>query len=146
MAERTEPSPIITYFIQEIEPFLDKDAKERLATYDAAVAKTTHHGDFRRAWHCADWAIAQAERSSSSKMNHVVKGLKEKHQLWKDTIFGAEFGAMVKDRVGPGQDAEVQWVDDAVAVAREQATAGGWESVKWEDLLKEMLAVAPPKG
>ncbi len=145
MAKSPEPSPIITYFIQEIEPFLGKDAKARLATYDDAVAQTTHHGDFRRAWHCADWAIAQAELSSNSRMDHLVAGLKEKHQLWKDTIFGAEFG-MIPDGVGPGQDAEIQWVDDAVGIAKEQATSDGWDEVKWEDLLKEMLAVAPPEG
>jgi hypothetical protein len=145
MAKPAEPSPIITYFTGEIEPFLGKEAKARLATYNDAIAKTTHHGDFRRAWHCADWAIAQAERSSNSRMDHLVKGLKEKHQLSKDTIFGAEFG-MIRDGIGPGQDAEIQWVDDAVAVAREQATSDGWDAVKWEDLLKEMLAVAPPEG
>jgi len=145
MARPAEPSPIISYFIEQIEPFLGKDAQERLAAYDDAVAKTTHHGDFRRAWHCADWAIAQAEQSSNSRMDHLVKGLREKHQLWKDTIFGAEFG-MIPDGIGPGQDAEIQWVDDAVAVAREQATSDGWEAVKWEDLLKEMLAVAPSEG
>ena len=78
-------------------------------------------------------------------MDHLVKGLKEKHQLWKDTIFGAEFG-MIPDGIGPGQDVEIQWVDDAVALAKEQATSDGWGAVKWEDLLKEMLAVAPPEG
>lgn len=145
MARPAEPSPIISYFIDQIEPFLGKDAQERLATYDDAVARTTHHGDFRRAWHCADWAIAQAEQSSNSRMDHLVKGLREKHQLWKDTIFGAEFG-MIPDGIGPGQDAEIQWVDDAVAVAKEQATSDGWGAVKWEDLLKEMLAVAPSEG
>jgi hypothetical protein len=145
MAEHVEPSPIITYFTGEIEPFLGEEAKARLATYGDAIAETTHHGDFRRAWHCADWAIAQAERSSNSGMDHLVRGLKEKHQLWKDTIFGAEFG-VIPDGVGPGQDAEIQWVDDAVAVAREEATSAGWDAVAWEDLLKEMLAVAPPQG
>ena len=145
MAKRADPSPIITYFTGEIEPLLGKEAKARLATYDDAIAKTTHHGDFRRAWHCADWAITQAERSSNSRMSRLAEGLEERHQLWKDTIFGAEFG-MIPDGIGPGQDVEIQWVDDAVAVAREQATSDGWDSVKWEDLLKEMLAVAPPEG
>jgi hypothetical protein len=77
-------------------------------------------------------------------MDRIVEGLKEKHQLWKDTIFGAEFG-MTPDGIGPGQDAEIRWVDDAVAVAKEQATSEGWEVVQWADLLKEMLAVAPPE-
>jgi len=145
MADLKEPSPIIAYFVQEMEPCLPAADKQRLASYDDAVAKTTHHGDFRRAWHCADWAISIAERSSDSHMRHLVEGIKEKHQLWKDTIFGAEFGAIPGDGVGPGQDAEIQWVDDAVAVAKAEAERTEWKSVPWEDLLKEMLAVPSAK-
>jgi hypothetical protein len=50
------------------------------------------------------------------------------------------------DGVGPGQDAEIQWVDDAVTVAKAEAERSGWESVPWEELLNEMLAVAVPKS
>jgi hypothetical protein len=145
MSESESPSPIITYFVQEIEPSLPENEKAKLAAYEGQVTLTTHHGDFRRAWHAADWAIRLAEASSGSRHSHLVKGLKETHLLWKDTIFGAEFGVKVVDKVGPGQDAEIQWVDDAVTVAKDEADRSGWESVPWEDLLKEMLAVAPPK-
>jgi hypothetical protein len=146
MADPNEPSPIIAYFVQEMEPSLPGPAKAKLASYDDAIAKTTHHGDFRRAWHAADWAISIAERSGDSRMSRLVDGLKEKHQLWKDTVFGAEFGAMPGDGVGPGQDAEIQWVDDAVAVAKAEGERSGWDSVPWEDLLKQMLAVSSTKG
>jgi hypothetical protein len=46
--------------------------------------------------------------------------------------------------VGPGEDAEIQWADDAVAIAKAEAERSGWDSVPWEALIKEMLAVAPP--
>jgi hypothetical protein len=140
------PSPIISYFVREIESSLPAADKEALGTYAEAIAGTTHHGDLRRAWHCADWAIRQAERPSNTHLEHLTKGLKEKLTLWKDTIFGADFGIMVKDGVGPGEDIEIQWVDDAVAVAKAEANASGWESVPWEELLKELLAIAPPEG
>jgi hypothetical protein len=48
--------------------------------------------------------------------------------------------------VGPGQDAEIQWVDDAVAIAKAEADRSGWDAVPWEELLTEMLAVAAPKS
>jgi hypothetical protein len=139
------PSPIISYFVREIERSLPDDEKATLSRYADRIAKTTHHGDFRRAWHCADWAIRVAEASPGSKHGHLITGLKEKHTLWKDTIFGAEFGAMPGDGVGPGQDAEIQWADDAVTIARDEADRSGWDSVPWEELLNKMLAVAPPR-
>jgi|SRR5665213_738533 len=144
MSEPVSPSPIIDYFVHEIEPSLPDEGKATLSSYADRIAATTHHGDFRRAWHCADWAIRVAEASSGSKHGHLVTGLKEKHTLWKDMIFGVEFGAK-PDGVGPGQDAEIQWVDDAVSIAKDEADRSGWDAVPWEDLLKEMLAVAAPK-
>lgn len=74
-----------------------------------------------------------------------MKDIKESYTLWQDTVFGADFGIMQKDGVGPGQDVEIQWVDDAFAVAKAEAERAGWAAVPWEDLLKEMLSVAPHK-
>jgi hypothetical protein len=138
------PSPIISYFVREIGSSLPAPEKAKLGTYAAAVTNTTHHGDFRRAWHCAEWAVQMAERSSDSHSGHLVKHLEEIRKLQKDTIFGAEFGIATVDGVGPGEDAEIQWVDDAVAVAKSEGNRVGWDSVPWEDLLKEMLAVVAP--
>jgi hypothetical protein len=146
MSESVSPSPIIDYFVHEIEPSLPEDGKARMAGYADRIAATTHHGDFRRAWHCADWAIRVAEASPGSTHGHLVTGLKERHTLWKDMIFGAEFGMRRVDGVGPGQDAEIQWVDDAVAVAKAEADRSGWEAVPWEELLDQMLAVGAPKS
>ncbi|MGO8861652.1 MAG: hypothetical protein ACLQRH_12925 [Acidimicrobiales bacterium] len=145
MSDVKSPSPIISYFVKEIERDLPAEEKEKLARYSDAIAKTTHHGDFRRAWHCAEWAIRMAEGPSSSHLGHIVKDLKELRKLEKDSVFGADFG-LRKDggMFAPGEDAELQWVDDTVAVARARAERSGWEAVPWEDLLAELLAIAPP--
>jgi len=146
MSDTTTPSPIISYFVREIEPSLPQTEKERLARYSEEIAKTTHHGDFRRAWHCAEWALHMAEGPSSSHLDHLVKDLKELRKLEKDSVFGAEFG-LHKDggKFAPGEDAEIQWVDDAVAVAKAEAERSGWDAVPWEKLLGELLAIAPPE-
>jgi hypothetical protein len=148
MPEVKSPSPIISYFVREIGSSLPVAEKEKLATYSSAVAKTTHHGDFKRAEHCAQWAVQMAERSSSSKLDHFVKHLEELRKLEKDSVFGAEFGVMRVggSGVGPGEDVEIQWADDAVAIAKSEGERVGWEMVPWENLLKEMLAVVPLSG
>jgi hypothetical protein len=147
MSEEKSPSPIISYYVREIGSILPAAEKEKLATYAPAVAKTTHHGDLKRARQCAEWAVQMAERSSDSRLNHFVKHLEELRKLEKDSVFGAEFGVMRVSGtgIGPGEDIEIQWVDDAVAIAKTEGQRAGWNSVPWEDLLKEMLGVAPPQ-
>ena len=51
-------------------------------------------------------------------------------------MFGAEFGVMRVSGtgIGPGEDIEIQWVDDAVAIAKAEGQRAGWDSVPWEDL------------
>jgi hypothetical protein len=142
MSDATSPSPIVSYYVLELSRVLPDAEKETLAAYGEQVAKTTHHGDFRRAWHAANWAIQLAERPSPSHLAHLVTDLKETYKLWQDTVFGADFGIARKDGVGPGQDVEIQWVDDALAVAKAEADRSGWASVPWEELLNEMLSVA----
>jgi hypothetical protein len=145
VSELRSPSPIITCFGREIRSSLPAAEKEHLATYAPSVAKTTHYGDLKRARQCAEWAVQMAERSSDSHLSHFVKHLEEIRKLEKDTVFGAEFGVMRVGGVGPGQDAEIEWVDDAVAIARTEAQRTGWDSVPWEDLLKQMLVVVAPQ-
>jgi hypothetical protein len=144
MSDDTSPSPILTYFMQEMERGLTDAGKETLATYADAVALTTHQGDLRRAWHCAAWAVRISERSSSTHVGHLVDATKETYKLYQDTLFGADVGLHAKTGIGPGEDIEIQWVDDAVAVAKAEGERAGWDSVPWEDLLTEMLAVEVP--
>ena len=82
-----------------------------------------------------------AERSSNSRLSHFVKHLEEIRKLEKDSVFGAEF-----DPARPRQDIEIQWADDAAAIAKSEGERVGWDLVPWEDLLKEMLAVERPEG
>lgn len=49
-------------------------------------------------------------------------------------------------KFAPGEDAEIQWIDDVVAVAKAEGARVGWDSVPWEDLLIGMLAVSPPQA
>lgn len=131
MSDVKSPSPIISYFVREIGSSLPAAEKKKLATYAPSVAKTTHHGDLKRARQSAEWAVQMAERSSNSRLSHFVKHLEEIRKLEKDSIFGAEFGAMRVGGtgVGPGEDIEIQWVDDAVAIAKTEAQRDGWDSV-----------------
>ena len=145
MDANASPSPILDYFVRELSGSLPDDERSKLDDYTAAIAQTTHHGDARRAWHCADWALALDRQSPASQEHRIRERLHEEHRLWKDTILGAEFGTR-DPRVGPDTDVEIQWVDDAVAMARTVAEASGWGAVPWEDLLKGMLAVEPPAG
>ena len=141
MPDVKSPSFIISYFVKEIEPSLPAAEKAKLANYAPEIAKTTHHGEFKRAKQCAEWAVQMAERSSNSRLSHFVKHLEEIRKLEKDSVFGAEF-----DPARPRQDIEIQWADDAAAIAKSEGDRVGWDSVPWEDLLKEMLAVEPPEG
>jgi hypothetical protein len=146
MSDDTSPSPILTYFVREIERGLTDAGKETLANYAGAVALTTHHGDLRRAWHCAAWAVRISERSSSTHVGHLVDATKETYKLYQDTLFGADVGILGKKTgVGPGEDIEIQLVDDAIAVAKAEGERAGWHSVPWEELLTELLAVEVPE-
>jgi hypothetical protein len=125
MSDDTSPSPILTYFVREMERGLTDAGKETLATYADAVALTTHHGDLRRAWHCAAWAVRISERSSSTHVGHLVDATKETYKLYQDMLFGADVGVL--------------------AVAKAEGERAGWDSVPWEELLTKMLAVEVPE-
>jgi hypothetical protein len=141
-------SAVIEHFVKQLSADMPESEKVKLGAYEAAIAATTADGDLRRAWHCAGWAVQLAEEPGGSHLGHLVAELRAAHQLWEDTILGIGFGRMTpegkqldKDGIGPVDDVEIQWVDGAVAVANAQAEASGWDSVPWEDLLRELLAV-----
>jgi hypothetical protein len=139
----THPSPVIAYLVRQLGLVLPDPDERRLAGHADEVARSTSHGDLHRAWRCAGWAVDVAEHSGHSHLSDLARDLKEVHRLWRDSWFGAEFGVMVKDGVGPGHDIEIQWVDDAVRIATSVAQETGWASVPWEDLLSGLLAIKP---
>jgi hypothetical protein len=140
-SEAKRPSPVIAYLVEQLDLVLPDPDKARLAAHADEVARSTHNGDLHRAWRCAGWAVDVAEHSGHSHLSDLARELKEVHKLWRDSWFGAEFGVMLRDGVGPGHDIEIQWVDDAVRIAKSVAQETGWGSVPWEELLTGLLAV-----
>jgi hypothetical protein len=141
MAAERSPSPIITHFVEAIKPILPDSDQQKLETYSDAISRTDHKGDFRRAWHCGDWAIRLAVNSSKPSQR-LVKGLREKLSLWKDTVAGDK----VDEDAGPGLNIQLRWVEEAVAIAGDRAANSGWDSVDWENHLNWMLDVGSTRG
>ena len=63
--------------------------------------------------------------------------IKEVHELWKDVVFGVKFADNLyrQEKAEPIKDVEIQWVEDAVNVAKIVGEQLGWEHAPWEDLL-----------
>jgi len=135
---------VLRYLVRELGRCLPDSETATLAPYVRAAEATTHRGDLGRAFRCAEWAVRVAEGRSETRVGHLVEGLREALVLWRDSVFGAHYGAAVVDGVGPGEDVEIQWVDAAVAVARDEALRSGWGAVPWGELLAAAFAEAGP--
>ena len=139
--DEKRPSPILTYLLGRLEEVLPAADRPRLAPYQQAARSITPHGDLHRAWRCAAWAVELAQTPAHSHLSRAVQTLEEGYRLGKDTWYGAEFGLSVVAGVHPGLDIETQWVDGALAAAQAAAGRSGWDSVPWEQLVKDLLAV-----
>lgn len=146
MATTTSPSPIIGVFVNEIEESFPESETRKLASHAEAIEKTTSDGDHHRARLCARWAIQMAA-GKDSQHPHWDR-LKERHQLWKDEWFGLEFGIGdavpagsqgVVGKAEPLEDVRIQWVENAVAVAKRLGEEDGWQNSPWEALLVELI-------
>ena len=84
------------------------------------------------------------QEPSSPRWNEI----KEIHQEWKDTWFGLEFGLMGDQGAGrhPDEDMHIQWVEDAVTVAKNLGEEDGWEHSPWEALLDELIEMGAPRS
>jgi hypothetical protein len=84
----------------------------------------------------------------------LARALKETHKAWQDIWLGAEFGSEVEigkghaahevgadQKIGPGEDIELLWVEEATDVAKSAAEKSGWENVPWEQLLEDVLKI-----
>ena len=132
-----------TYLLRELGRILPAADQARLARYADDVAGTTRHGDLRRAFRCAEWAVRVAAGSSDSPHRRMIGRLREGVDLWRDSLFGAHFGVAVADGIGPGTDVEIQWVEAAVTLAAAEAERSGWDAVPWEELVREVLGATP---
>ena len=150
----TGTSPIVMGLINNLREILPTEEQPKLDVYLTQAEATTPKGDFHRARHCVHWAIEVAERPEHSHLSHVAIRLKEIHKEYKDVWLGAEFGSEVKtghgqvskeitgdQKIGPGEDIELLWVQEATDVAKSAAEKSGWPSVPWEELLREVLNI-----
>jgi hypothetical protein len=136
MTDNVSPSPIIECFLTCLKEFLPADQNAKLQKHDKAIATTTSDGDESRALRCAIWAIKAASNKSGSHPRW--KEIKEVHNVWKDTWFGAEFGLMTPHS-SIAEDIRIQWTEAATDVIRNLAEEDGWQDSNWEELLIELI-------
>lgn len=138
--------------MNNLRQILPESERDKLDAYEQQAQATTPKGDSRRARYCLHWAIETAERPEHSHLSHMAIRLKERHKAWQDIWLGTEFGTEVKlgrgnpghditgdQKIGPGEDIELLWVQEATDVARSAAEKSGWNSVPWEDLLQKVI-------
>jgi hypothetical protein len=149
MAKSTTPSPLVEVFVREVHASFPDGEKNKLGAFEAAIAATTSDGDPHRARLCARWAIKMAD--DKNQKHPRWEQLKERHQMWKDEWLAVDFGLgdalpgsgshHVVGKPEPIEDVRIEWVENAVAVAKRLGEEDGWEKSPWEELLKELLDV-----
>jgi hypothetical protein len=147
MVKSTSPSPIIEVFVREVHATFPDSETEKLATHAAEIAATTSDADPHRARLCAKWAIRMA--NDKNQKHPRWEQLKERHQMWKDEWFAVDFGLAdalpgsgthhLVGRAEPLEDVRIEWVENAVAVAKRLGEEDGWENSPWEGLLTELI-------
>jgi hypothetical protein len=148
----TGSSPIIAGLLNGLREILPKNEQPKLAAYAEQAGNAKPRGDLHRAWHCLHWAIKVTEQPKHSHLTGVAVRLKETYRAWQDVVLGSEFGSDVKlgtgnpaqeikgdQKIGPGEDIELLWVGEAIAVAKSAAEKSGWDSVPWQGLVQELL-------
>jgi hypothetical protein len=117
----------------------------KVDSHEEAISHSTSAKDRERAHRCLHWAVEMADDKSQSHPRW--RQIKELHKEWKDTWFGTEFGLMGAGRTShsPGMDIHIQWVEDAVLVAKTLGEEDGWDHSPWEDLLKELIDIEQKK-
>ena len=45
-------------------------------------------------------------------------------------------------KIGPGEDIELLWVEEATDVAKRAAEESGWDNVPWRNLLEAVLRIS----
>ena len=135
------PSPVLVHLDDSLDAVLPDDELAKLEAHDAEVGKTTSHHDFRRCYRCAEWAVELASESEHSHLEHLVKRLRAVLHEGHDALWAVKMGTRVTH--DPILDVEIEWVDDAMAVAKQAAAKSGWPSVPWEPLLEELIAMEP---
>ena len=150
----TGSSPIVRGLMNNLREILPEEERQKLKGYEERAEASTPKGDFHRARRCLHWAVKMAESPEHSHLSGVAVRLKETHKAWQDIWLGAEFGSEVAigkgqisheikgdQKIGPGEDIELLWVEEATDVAKAAAEKSGWDNVPWEELLEEVLQI-----
>jgi hypothetical protein len=147
MANIISPSPIIEVFVNEVHASFPEKESDKIASHEEAIARTTSEGDPHRARLCVKWAIKMAD--DKNQKHPRWEQLKERHQIWKDEWFAFDFGVAdatpgsgthhLVGKSEPIEDVRIEWVQDAVAVAKKLGEEDGWEKSPWESLLMELI-------
>jgi hypothetical protein len=141
--------------MNNLREILPEEEQEKLDGYAEQAATTTPKGDYHRARYCLRWAVHTAESPEHSHLSGLATRLKEKHKAWQDVWLGAWFGSEVEvghgqaareipkdQKIGPGEDIELLWVEEATDVAKSAAEKSGWDAVPWEELLQQILKIS----
>jgi hypothetical protein len=150
----TGSSPIVKGLMNNLREILPDDQRATLDQYAEQAEASQPKGDFKRARYCLHWAVTTAESPKHSHLSGVGIRLKETHKAWQDIWLGEEFGSQVEigkgqaahevkgdQKIGPGEDIELLWVEEATDVAKSAAEKSGWDNVPWEALLQEVLKI-----
>jgi hypothetical protein len=132
---------MLRYIDDSLEKVLPDDEYQKLTAHDAEIAQTTSRGDFHRCFRCAEWAVELADGKENSHVHHLLTALRAVIHELHDTDWAIEFGLTTPGRTVT--DVELTWVDDAIKVAQAVAEKTGWDSVPWERLLEELIAIEP---
>jgi hypothetical protein len=126
-------------FARNVREDFPADEAAKVDHYEDAISRTTSDNDKERAHRCLHWAVEMADDKSQSHPRW--RQIKELHKEWHDTWFGAEFGLMGAggSSHSPGLDVHIQWVEDAVFVAKTLGEEDGWDHSPWEVLLQELI-------
>jgi hypothetical protein len=139
-----KPSPMLVHLDDALEEALPDAECLKLNAHDREVAQTTSHHDLHRCFRCAEWAAELVKRPEHSHLGHMAHRFEEVLHASREAAWPVEFGMFVSH--SPELDVELTWVDDAVDVAKKAAEKSGWDSVPWEELLVELIAMEPPRS
>jgi len=139
MSKTLSPSPMLELFVRNVQEEFPKEEAAKVERFADVIAQSNSDADSKRARRCFHWAFAMADDKDQSHPRW--KEIKELHQEWKDTWFGLEFGLTGNQGVkrNPDEDMHIQWVEDAVTVAKTLGEEDGWDKSPWEALLGELI-------
>jgi hypothetical protein len=139
MSKLVSPSPIIESFVENVREAFPAAEVLKLERFSVGIGSTTSAADPHRARRCVEWAIEMADDRNQSHPRW--REFKELHQSWKDAWFALEFGVIGPQGAGhhPVEDIRIQWVENAVAVAKGLGEEDGWNNSPWEELLEGLI-------